>query len=346
MSGESIPRPAPSRRGVLGIGVAFPMTMYLAVTLGFDSSYSHLEYVRRLFVGLYEHGVYRSRVVGTYLVLALGHVLNGAGVSIHSFAAPYGQRSSLFTAVFVVNGVAYLGLALLLFLVTVSGRQWWPPFFVLVVLIAASSYVVTPYDDLSYLVVAMAVIVALRSRPWSWVFCLLLAVLGTATRESFFIAVAAAAAAIAADRDKPHGDRALAFMALVLGSFATYAVLRVTLAAAGGPHLWSPVGLSGNWNMSSAIAVLMSVGALLALNASFPDLVDLDAAAWYERSVRWLWAFSLPYIIVIAVGSVWFEALRLLVPIPLCQYLLRWRAEEWRITAGGAASSSGRAGDF
>ena len=180
-----------------------PATLHLVLTLGYDSSYSHQLYAREAFVGHYGHGVYQYRVLGRELVLAVGRVLRHFNLALHTTATDIGHGrppADLFTAFVVVNGAAFVALAAVLYLVTVAAatagdEDWRLSYVVVIVLVALSGYVVTPYDYLGYLFTVTAVVVALQPRPWAPPLCLLLAAGGTATRESFVVAVAAVAAA-------------------------------------------------------------------------------------------------------------------------------------------------------
>jgi hypothetical protein len=176
----------------LALGGAFPAVLHIATTLGYDSSYSHHLYAREAFLGQYRHGIYRYRVIGRELVLYVARLLEDLKFTLHTHATDIGHGrppGDLFTAYVLVNGVAFVALAALLYKTTDRGDS--TPYLVLVVLVAMSGYVVTPYDNLSYLLMVTAVVVALRRRPWSWIACLPLAMAGTATRESFFVGVAA-----------------------------------------------------------------------------------------------------------------------------------------------------------
>ena len=117
--------------------------------------------------------------------------------------------------------------------------EWVVPYLVIVALAIAGAYVVTPYDDLSYLLLTAAVIVGLRRRPWSWPVPRS-SVVGTATRESFLVGVAAMFAAVLA---RPSGVRGLgraiigkddrlaaSAVAMAVGSLVTYVVLRIVMA--------------------------------------------------------------------------------------------------------------------
>lgn len=319
----------------VALGVAYPLGLFTALTLGYDASYSQQLYDRSTFVAQYRHGVYRYRVVGREAVLFVARLLNHFGVALHTTAIDNirgGARWELFTAFVVVNGLAFVGLALVLYAATVRRAEWVAPYAVLVALVAASGYVVTPYDFLGNLLMAVAVVVALwlGDRPWAWPLLTLVAVIGTGTRESFFVAVAAVVAVLLARHGVggllPRVGGALwrSTAALAVASVATWITLHIALSDPNEPGgiIWH-VPRRLNWNMSSPVAAVMVVLGGVALAGSLPG----GAAAWYRRATVLLWVLSLPYLVVAFAGAIWFEAPRLLVPLALCQYLLRSAAD-------------------
>ena len=330
---------SPDRRRAVSLGGILPVVLYVAVTLGYDSSYSHQLYELAAFVAQYRHGIYRYRVVGREAVLVTDRVLHHFHLALHTPAvdlARSGATWELFTAFFVVNGVAFLALAALLYRVTVRSEQWaqWVvPYLVVLVLVAASAYVVTPYDMLSYVVLVAACVGAFAGWPWPTL--LVLAVVGTATRESFLVGVAAVVAG-ALWWPAARFRLWVGATALALGAVGTYVALRVVLhdAREAGTFWWH-VPQALNWNMGSVVAaVLLALGAWV-LWAALPPLrrsagASLGVAAvrtWYRRASVTLWLLSLPYLVLSVVGGIWFEALRLAMPVLLCQYLLRWAAD-------------------
>ena len=174
------------------------------------------------------------------------------------------------------------------------------------VVTALGGYVVTPYDDLGYLTVASAVVVALTNRRWSWPICFLLAVVGTATRESFVVAVAALLAAIAARRTQNPTDTGKArsqlagrlwapTVAVGAGWLATYVGLKLIITEPRvSTTLWNPIPWSENWSQSSLIAAVVVLLFLYTLTTILPpfDEGHLVERQWYRRASSLLWVFS------------------------------------------------------
>ncbi|MEW6471862.1 MAG: hypothetical protein AB1679_06305 [Actinomycetota bacterium] len=322
-----------SRRQGFALAGLLPATLHLVLTLGYDSSYSHQLYAREAFLYQYRHGVYRYRVVGRELVVAVGRVLDHFGVALHTIATDIGHGrppADLFTALLVVNGVAFVALAMLLYAVTArAADEWRLSYVIVVVLVALSGYVVTPYDNLGYLLTVGAVVVALSGRPWAPPLCLVLAGVGTATRESFVVAVAAVAAVLVGQ----HGWRALGRVrdpvwwsaaALAGGWLGTYVTLRLVVAT--DPELDTSLSESVlnemNWEMSSVVALVFYGLGACALYLTWPALSETARKHWRPTRLL-LWLFSAPYVAACVAEGIWFEAMRLLLPVLLCEHVLR-----------------------
>src|SRR5581483_11462417 len=207
-----------------------------------------------------------------------------------------------------------------------------------IVLVALSGYVVTPYDNLGYLLTALAVVVALTGRPWSPPMCLVLAVAGTATRESFAVAVVAVAAALLGQ----HGRRALGRLrdpiwwsaaALAAGWVGTYVTLRIVVPT--DPKLDTALSRTVlhdlNWQMSSLLAVLFYALGAVTLQMTWPALAGAARRRWRTTRLA-LWLLATPYLVVCITQGIWFEAMRLLMPILLSEHILR------RLVADGSVA--------
>lgn len=325
--------PRRSRGQGFALAGLLPATLHLVLTLGYDSSYSHQLYAREAFLGQYDNGVYQYRVLGRELVLAVGRVLQRFDVVLHTTATDIGHGrppGDLFTAFVVVNGLSFVALATVLYLVTAAAgaEEWRLSYVVLIVLVALSGYVVTPYDNLGYLFTVAAVVVALRPRAWAPPVCLVLACAGTATRESFVVAVAAVAAVLLAE----HGGRAFvrprdpvwwSAAALLAGWSGTYVTLRLIVGDGGtGGSLWMRMPRELNWQMSTPIALVFFGLGVAALQLTWPALTGEARRRW--RLTRFaLWILSAPYVAACIIGGIWFETMRLLLPIVLCEHVLR-----------------------
>jgi hypothetical protein len=334
-----------STRQFIALAIALPLSMYTAISLAYVSTYSDSTFNRSIFKFTYDGSLYKYRVVGRELVLGVADVIHGLGLHLNTFSSLSAQGTQvwdLFDAFLFVNGVAFLGLAILLYAVTVKDHAWSIPYLILIVLVALSAYVVTPYDYLSYLFIAAALLAAIAARPWSWPVCLVLAIVGTATRESFLVGVAALVAIVLARPDglkqilpksrSTGADELLrATAATVVGAIGTYVALRVFLTE-GQTHatLWGANLLRFNWNMSSSVAVFILVTGGFALWATFPERSGgVESPPFSYARATWLfWVISLPYLAITFVTGVWYEALRLMLPLLIGQYLIRYAADQ------------------
>jgi hypothetical protein len=111
--------------------------------------------------------------------------------------------------------------------------------------------------------------------------------------------------------------------ALVVGSVGTYFALRVVLADPNEPQtLWMVMPRSLNWQMGSVIALMLVMLALWVLQVTAPRPTDGGRRRWRKTRLL-LWVASLPYLAVSFRGGLWFEGLRLVMPVLLCEYALR-----------------------
>ena len=113
---------------------------------------SRHHYSNVTFTTYYGHGVYRYRVLGRELTVGLGRVLHAvvpmvAPVEAHGY--------SLFWALAIVNGLAFVGVATLVG-VTARTPRWFDAGVVLILAMIFSGLSLTPYDFLSYLFMAAA----------------------------------------------------------------------------------------------------------------------------------------------------------------------------------------------
>ena len=322
-----------SRRDAIAFGTAFPLALFIVDVLGHTPVSTPLVFKRATFVAQYSHGIYRYRILGRELILGVTALIHSLILVNHSMSAVnaiYQDESTIFVAFVIVNGGALLTFAHVLYRVTVKSQDWVSPFLILVSLTAISGYVVTPYDFLGYLFIALAIVVAFGEWRWSPFVCLLLAVLGTATRESFFVAVAAVVAVRFTKRSNPGcvfaKTDSLGASALVMavGSMSTYVALRIVMGNSSSigtilqpPPTWT------NFSFGSVVALLIVCFGAFALLSALPSSgVDRSVRL---RSIFLFWLLSLPYLIATVIGGIWTEALRLMLPLFIGHYLITWK---------------------
>jgi hypothetical protein len=74
--------------------------------------------------------------------------------------------------------------------------------------------------------------------------------------------------------------------------------------------------------MSSAVAGVLVVLGAGTLYATWPSLPRVLRSRWHRTRLL-LWVLSMPYLAACFVGGIWFEAPRLVLPILLCEHVLR-----------------------
>jgi len=336
-----------SARHFVTLGFCFPTAMYLAITLMFVSPDTATYYIGAWFRPTYGHGIYRYRWLGQELILKTSSLTHYFGIKLHTISsdAVLGHKSwNLFSAFVIVNGIAFVGTAMILYASTVRSRAWAVPYLILILLLLAGMYVIDPWDCLVHFFMVASVVVAAAAKPWSWPVCLVLAIGGTATHEQFLVTVALLVACLFVRsgglRRGMEGRKmaprsvdwfAASTAAIFLGSFGTYVFLRIVMA---NPHevqtFWANGPLWFVWafnqTMSSAIAGVIVVLGVASLIVELPTfrVSDSEAKRTYHRGTALLWLFSLPYLAVSVLEGVWFEGVRLMLPVVICQYLLRW----------------------
>jgi hypothetical protein len=202
---------------------------------------------------------------------------------------------------------------------------------VIVAVMAASAAVLTPYDFLSYALIVATVVAAGSGRT---VVTAGLAATAVATRESGLLVIAIILASCAASDPAFGGAQIPAWRgawrsmwgaaarhrplwAAAGAALSMYVVLKVVYRSGGGVILFQHVGLRENLTARSGCAIALA-GVLVAAGrwASGP------ASAVLRLRRRVLWMLALPYLVVVALGGIWGEAPRLVVPLVLGEALL------------------------
>lgn len=334
-----------SRPDALVYGVVLPVGLYLFTMLGFvpNTSFRPAD-----FFGQYSHGIYR------YRFLAREVMAGTAWVVAHLGGRSLSGSDALFDAFLVVGCASLAGLGLLLYRATVAPNpESLAAYLVLMVVLVVGTYSVTPYDLPSYLLIAVTCVVAVGPRPRPAAVCALAAVAATCTRESAFLA-AAGTVALCWALDPPGSWSGLAVRLRGVGpeaarwrnaatvsvtSAVTYAAIHLVLAAGGSGALWAGPGVVANLRSRHDLGgVLMAAAAAVVVWHGYSRLCGHLASA--GRARRALWALSLPYLVVSALGGIWFEAPRLLAPVLLCEYLV----VAFCLTASRSPATGGEAG--
>ena len=316
----------------IGTDLPVAVTLIVATSVGYASWFSRSLYDAGAYDGYYRQGIYRYRVVGRELVWFL-HGTAGNPLGEHlAPRIPGADPGAMFTALVLVNGAALALTCVLVHQLLVRRGPAEPGrtlvYVSLVTLIAASSYVVTPYDQLGYLLL-LAVLVAAEARPPFDLAAPALALVAVANRETAFVAVAALVAVRWPDlRAGGRPDRRSAVtIAVAAVTLAGYVALRLIVDDTGGEAILASLPLRGNGGRLLG----WGGGALLVAMAgwwwSICSVARFGMDAETGAALRRLWLLAAPYLLVAGLTGYWFEV-RLLVPLLLAECWVRARAGE------------------
>lgn len=334
--------PAPRRRTAVVVDVAVAVAAFTASTLGFASWWSRRLFEPAVYRAYYRQGVYRPRVVGRELVWQV-HRAIGDPIGDHLYSRVPGARpGELLTAYLLVNGAAFAGTCVLLGRLL---RRWGPGepartlvYVTVVVAVALSGYVVTPYDQVGYLLL-LGVLLAVDLRPPYDLAAPVLALLAVANRETALLALAALLAAVwpadgaprsgALAADEPDGRvarRRTLVVAVGVVTVVGYVVLRIAPGGDEPVRLWQSVTLAGNVGRLAGWVGLVVIVALAAWWWSVCDLARFGRTADAGAAVRRLWLWAIPYLLVAGLTGYWFEV-RLFIPILVAECWVRARTD-------------------
>jgi hypothetical protein len=304
----------------------------LALVFLVVSTYS-TSLARRASLRQYFTGIYRPRVLARELILGIANGVDR--VLGESGAGPCAGFIIGWTA---VTGGGFL-LAWWLLRTQLRGRTVANRHLdtVMAAAMAVSALVVTPYDFLSYALIIATVVAADAGRPLATA---LLAAAAVATRESGLLAIAIIAASCVASEPEPvdaggrrpgameawrSAGRAMAghrpLHTAALAGVITYVALKVAYPGGRGLVLFQHIPLQANLTSGTVKPVVIAAGLVVA-----GRWATRPAGAEQRARRRVLWLLAVPYFAILAIGSVWSEAPRLVMPLVLGEALLAGRA--------------------
>jgi len=261
---------------------ALPGLLSLVVYYGFGSNYTDGVFHKAGFLSQYEHGIYRYRVLGRILLLGTDRFMTSetlpARLARRLFAnLPASARTmdnqadpAFYAAYFVQNTFFLIMCSIILYMLLIpynpedltfsSG-----PHMVGVLLIALSQYVVCPYDNLSYFLFLLSILLIVRPFNFSFVLLSLVLALSTLARESSALALPFYFAFHTRQNIRLKKKELVELLVLGGTFVATYVSLRIVLGFGDHP-LYEEVRLARNfrglWNLSG-ILLLFVVSFLL-----------------------------------------------------------------------------------
>ncbi len=312
------------------LAIVLPLVIMFSVQVWMASVYTGSLDVNA-FRAQYYHGVYRYRILGRDLLLGVYSVLR-AHVAERPYPLPRDQSATFvfYTALVLSNGI-YLGLSnlLLLSLLWVKKKglldRELSLYFYYTLLLAMSMAVVTPYDQLAYLLLLVGVWgTRVKSPSLGMLLVAISAIAGMFNRETEFL-LASFLATIALFSPKPLAKRYGIYLAvdLVL-SLSVYVGVR--LMSVGDLQVIQAITFGGKW----AVQSLVVLGLLLACAIVMARRLYQDV-----RPALVFLVFSLPYGGAVLIGGE-FRELRLLVPLMLsllCLYVFLDRSTTGSVKA-------------
>lgn len=296
------------------LATVIPLTTMLSTHLWLRTAYSGGIFHLQGFLAQFGDGVYRYRLLGRYAVLFVYHHLL-AHFHDQPFVMPRDPNATMlfYFSYVIVNAICFAASNFLLLLL-LSGKQRrlsdlnLATYLYLTLIQVFAMAVVTPYDQLSYLLILISLFA--MTIPRSWIAYGLLcaaAVAGTLTRETQLL-VSAALFSVAIFSTAPRARRFWTAGLCNLALFGlVYIALRISIK---GPKVVSGVWtFGGTWGPES----LLVLGLLFFVSTTLAMRMRADI-----RPTIALLLFSVPYIATILISGVLRE-LRLLVPVLLTQ---------------------------
>ena len=313
------------------LAIALPIVIVLSVQLWMVTTYTGIIDIGR-FHEQYFAGIYRYRILGRGQYLFLYRFLQ-AHFRDRPYPLPRDPETSLLSyAAFAISNSIYFALSnlILLSFMWVKRRGFLDRDLVFylycILLLSLSMAVVTPYDQLAYLLVLIGIMGARqRSIAVGSTLIAISAIAGTLNRETEFL-LASFLATLAIVSPALLAKRYWIYLAVDIAlSTVVYVGLRLLLP--GKVALIQDVTLGGIWAPES-VAVLIGIfaGAIVFAMKLHHNI----------RPAFILFAMSLPYLVTILIGSS-FRELRISIPLLLCLfcvYLFLSRAPEVSVNEG------------
>jgi hypothetical protein len=312
-------RSKPAQWGLfLSFAIVIPLVTVVSTHIWLRTAYSTNVFHLQGFLDQYGSGIYRYRILGRELLLAIYHVLLRHGHDLPLAVAADPQATRYFYASYVLLNGACLFLSNLVLLILLwnyrtgmSDLRCAFYFFTWLVL-ALSTYTVTPYDQLAYALMLVAFLVV-RARPiWlAYVAIGTVAILGGLTRETeFLVSPALWSVAIFTKGKTSRRFAAMGYVHIALFA-ACYIALRIVVP--GTPAIAQGLSLGGGRVAFPALlvmSVIVYIGLAL-FSREYPG---------YKPGVMFLGLAS-PYVVTVLLSGAFWE-LRLIVPIVLCQLFI------------------------
>jgi hypothetical protein len=180
----------------LVLGAAFPVVLSAISYLGYFTNYTRGLFSRDSFIEQYSSGVYKYRLLGKEVLLQIHDLILALNLPTYAPKAMIQMdrhaEAAFYSAYFYLNTAALCIMCALLFLLfeqRKAAESLWRDLSLMFItaIIALSEYVITPYDVMSYMFLALAAYVMI-CRPldgiWRKLALAVVVTAATATRET------------------------------------------------------------------------------------------------------------------------------------------------------------------
>ena len=312
-------RGKPAQLGLfLSFAIVIPLVTIVATQIWLRSAYSTNVFHLQGFLEQYASGIYRYRILGRDLLLAIYEALlrHGHDMPLPVAADPQATRYFYISYV-LLNGACLFISNLVLLILLWSHRRGISDlrcgFYLYAWLILTlSTYTVTPYDQLAYALMLLAFLAASARPVWiAYAAIGAAAILGGLTRETeFLVSPALWTVAIFAKGKASRRFAAMGYVHIALFG-ACYVALRVFVS--GPPAIAQGLSLGGG---RVALPALLTMSVILYIGLA---LFSREYAG-YKPGIVFL-ALSAPYVVTVLLSGAFWE-LRLIVPIVLCHLFI------------------------
>lgn len=296
------------------LATTIPLITIVSTHLWLRTAYSGGVFHLQGFLEQYDSGIFRYRLLGRNAVLFIYRHLLGTFHDQPLVMPRDANATLLFYGSYVVLNAACFSLSNFLLLSLVSDKQrhisdlGLATYLYLTLMQTLAMAVVTPYDQLAYLLILTSLFAATISRTWiAFTLLAVAAIAGALTRETQFLVTPALFAAAIFSTSKQSKRFWIAGLLNLLLFGSVYIALRALVP---GQKVISGVATyGGTWAPESLFVLVL----LFYLSTSLAIRTYSDI-----RPTIALLVFSVPYILPILISGV-FRELRLLIPILLAQ---------------------------
>jgi hypothetical protein len=301
--------------------LAYAAFVYVVVTACFSAEWTRRYYEESQFLAIYNWSIYEPRFVGRELIHGTHQLLDSIGLAEVMASAGIGG-GEMFGAFALVNGAAFLLFASCLrelLCRTLDATKAFMAFLVLSTAVGLSFYAVSPYDALGLFLFLGCLLLAVSTGYRRW-YCIPVFAIAILTRESAYLVVSVL---LPLSLVRPKFVRPLIAFILAGTGMLGYLTLRLVYPSSG---IVQQNMLSLNLAFGPGVPGVVAAALFVLFWVSLLPVLGLRARDLGEHAYRALlgfWILAGPYWITSAIGGIWYESLRLVMPLLLADVALR-----------------------